>query len=302
MNDRDPLETVLGKPFAPELQDAVQKYRRNLLAASCLSLAITYAGIQVPKEAVFLGILRLDGLTPEKILIGLLLATTYMLVHFSLCCWDSEYEWMLRVSGARKLSLKRMMTHSHDDPNDVRQSTLANWWLERQPATLAALREELRNYDASSKALDSSMKLMEEQRLRAIDAAGRKLMDFDARINSYTKAEDDGHAELIRTGKEVAEQLRRESYITAESQQRLNGLFHTGQELMSTAITKLEDQNTILRDPRIAASLRRFDRTFEMALRLQNARWFFLECGLPIALGSGAVVALYFRLSALWAA
>jgi hypothetical protein len=127
---REAAEQILGKPFAAAMSDATEKIRRNLMVASCLTIAIVILGVRVSQTNTLLGI-SFDGLTADTLKKGLLAVNTYMLIHFLWCMFDELQEWRLRVTGTRSAYITGG-TFGGDDadyPSEPRQSTLHNWWL-----------------------------------------------------------------------------------------------------------------------------------------------------------------------------
>ncbi|WP_155742598.1 hypothetical protein [Variovorax paradoxus] len=126
---REAVEQILGKPFAAAMSDATEKIRRNLMVASCLTIAIVILGVRVSQTNTLLGI-SFDGLTADTLKKGLLAVNIYMLVHFLWCMLDELQEWRLRITGTRSAYITGGTFGSEDAdyPSEPRQSTLHNWW------------------------------------------------------------------------------------------------------------------------------------------------------------------------------
>ncbi|NML29448.1 hypothetical protein [Paraburkholderia antibiotica] len=128
----DNLEAVgkiLGEPVAPEMSDDALKVKRNLLIASFVSIASVLGDLHVNPQSTILG-LQFTGLTSTLINKGLLIVTTYLLVHFAWYFFDAFIEWRIRLTGTKvAFQTGSTLGSQHADyPADPRQSTLYNWW------------------------------------------------------------------------------------------------------------------------------------------------------------------------------
>ncbi len=229
------VEQVLGKPVAAEFSDDALKVRRNLLVASFVSIVSVVGGVHVDPGSTVFG-LKFSGLTPGLINCGLLIITSYLVLHFGWYFFDSLLEWRLRVTGTR-LAFITAGTYASDDadyPANVRQSTLYNWW-KGKSAEVALL-----------------------TKLGA---------DVGPKIEGLGKLIATGHA----PSQESIEQLRSEFKVLMDYMDRTR---------------------SVLAEPRVAVSLRRFDRWFALFLRSQNLRWLLIDAGMPLIAGLCTVLLL----------
>lgn len=140
MADTQEIQRILGAPVFADLTENALRIRRNLLVTSVITLFIYYASIKIKEDSAFLG-LHFEGLTNIKIEIGLLILLLYFLIHFLWFVWDSIYEWRLRITGMSKLS--SVLVEGGDVGDDLRNSTLYNWWrLQSEDIRLAKLKLE----------------------------------------------------------------------------------------------------------------------------------------------------------------
>jgi len=127
---RKAVAEALGKPIAAGLDDEAKKVRRNLLAVSFICLCVSFLGVSISADSTFVGI-KLINLKPSHIRIALGSLAAYFLFHFIWQAWESYGEWCLRLTGTR-LAFTTGSTWGNeacDYPNDPKQSTLYNWWL-----------------------------------------------------------------------------------------------------------------------------------------------------------------------------
>ena len=123
------VEKVLGKPVDGGFTDNALKVRRNLLAISFVSIFIVIAGIKLDPSSSVLGF-KFIGITDSMVTRGLIIATSYLLVHFLWYSFENLLEWRLRVTGTRLAFVtgSRFGSGHADYPDDPRQSTLYSWW------------------------------------------------------------------------------------------------------------------------------------------------------------------------------
>lgn len=130
--NRKAVAEALGNPIAASLDDEAKKVRRNLLAVSFICLFVSFLGVSISSDSAFFGV-KLINLKPSHIKIALGSLTVYFLFHFIWQAWDSYGEWCIRLTGTR-LAFTTGSTwgnESCDYPNDPKQSTLYNWWLDQ---------------------------------------------------------------------------------------------------------------------------------------------------------------------------
>lgn len=135
MATAEEIERILGNPVFAELTDNALKIRRNLLVTAVITLFTHYASIQIKKDTPFLGV-QFEGLDNGKIELGLLILLLYFLSHFLWYVWDSFCEWRLRRTGMSKLKL--MLEEGGDIGDNIRNSTLYNWWRVQSESIRAA--------------------------------------------------------------------------------------------------------------------------------------------------------------------
>lgn len=127
------VQKALGTPVAAELTPHALKVRTNLIIASAISIAVAGVPLHIKDDSSLLG-LKFIGVTDRAIDIGLLLITAYLAIHFAWLVVDAYSEWRLRITGTRVAFItapKWVSGEEPDYPDDPRQSTLYNWWVDK---------------------------------------------------------------------------------------------------------------------------------------------------------------------------
>ncbi|MES2879179.1 MAG: hypothetical protein V4713_12215 [Pseudomonadota bacterium] len=123
------VDKLLGAPVFMEFTENVRKMRAQLLVFSTIAIAVVWMGVKIKPDTPVFGI-TFEGLTENKILLGLLIVITYQFVHFVWTAFDSFLEWRVRTTGARIAFQEPGMPRVRelDYAADPKQSTLYNWW------------------------------------------------------------------------------------------------------------------------------------------------------------------------------
>ncbi|WP_397407894.1 hypothetical protein [Polaromonas sp.] len=132
---------ALGEPFGVEFTDAVAKMRTHLLIAAVISIAAVLLDLRIKPDTPIFGVV-FEGLTEQKILLGLLAINSYLIVHFWWCSLDSLKEWRLRRTGTMVAYVDASATSFFGNENldftdDARQSTLYRWWFQNAKRIVA---------------------------------------------------------------------------------------------------------------------------------------------------------------------
>lgn len=124
---------IMGQPVGFDLSDAAIKVKNLLLTVSIFLLCLVIGDIKVTGAVRFLGV-NLEGFTGFKMIFGLSAAVAWVLIHYLWYAWEVFGEWRLRITGMR-VARQKGSTQGYleaDHPEDPRQSTLYNWWVEQQ--------------------------------------------------------------------------------------------------------------------------------------------------------------------------
>jgi len=125
------LAKALGEPVGFDLSDAAAKIKRNLMLVSLVIIVLVLGELKTSDKLSIFGV-SLEGVTPEKLMLGLGFVLLYSAIHFSWYCFDALGEWYMRVTGTRLAYITgaRYGDKACDYPNDPKQSTLYTWWLQ----------------------------------------------------------------------------------------------------------------------------------------------------------------------------
>lgn len=128
---RDEISKVLGEPVGFDISEVAAKLRRNLILVSMVVLVLILGEIEAGKDFSVLGI-KLTGVTPFKLMVGLSIVLMYTLVHFMWYCYELYSEWVVRVTGTRLgfVTSGKYGAVGADYPDDPKQSTLYTWWVQ----------------------------------------------------------------------------------------------------------------------------------------------------------------------------
>lgn len=147
--DREKIAEVLGAPVGFDISDTASKLRRNLMLISLVVVILIMGEIQPGADVSLFGI-KLTGVTPFKLMVGLSVLLGYNLIHYVWYCYELYSEWALRLTGTR-LAFVTGGSYGRvgaDYPNDPKQSTLYTWWLQ-QSRSIVAYNELLQRVDKS---------------------------------------------------------------------------------------------------------------------------------------------------------
>ncbi|MWV17518.1 hypothetical protein F3I16_15860 [Pseudomonas sp. L-22-4S-12] len=125
------LKKVLGEPIGFDISDAALKVKRNLMLVSLVVIVLVLGELKTSSKISIFGV-SLDGVTPDKMMLGLAVVLIYSLIHYLWYCFELAGEWSLRVTGARLgfVTGAQWAEEGIDYPADPKQSTLYTWWLQ----------------------------------------------------------------------------------------------------------------------------------------------------------------------------
>lgn len=156
------VEQAIGKPVAAEFPEHTIKVRRNLLAASSISIFLILSGAHLDTESAILGF-KFIGATDTHIRTGLLLVTGYFFIHFLWLAWDYFLEWRLRITGTRLAFITgaRFTSGEADYPDDPRQSTLYSWWM-GEAKRVGNINVKIETFNAAMKSYEEKLRALLE--------------------------------------------------------------------------------------------------------------------------------------------
>lgn len=147
---------ILGEPYPLEMSGMAERARRNLLIGCGIALIILIGGLEISEDSAFLGI-KFENLSSQTIYWALTVFIGYELVHFCWLTWNQLAYWRVRLTGVKvvfQTNPAGAFAGGRDEPKDYpeneKQSSLTNWWLEHSrglesvPSILTRLENELK--------------------------------------------------------------------------------------------------------------------------------------------------------------
>ncbi|WP_323151423.1 hypothetical protein [Pseudomonas glycinae] len=128
------ISKVLGEAIGFDISDPALKVKNLLLGLSIVLLAMVVGGVSVGKTVSFLGI-SLEGITGNKMVIGLVIAVCWVTIHHSWYSVEAIKEWRIRLTGQRVAyqTGAGMFGSPHDEaPINPKHASLYNWWREQK--------------------------------------------------------------------------------------------------------------------------------------------------------------------------
>lgn len=135
---RQQISKVLGEPVGFDISETARKLRRNLILVSMIVLILIVGEIEAGTDFSVLGV-KLTGVTPFKLMVGLSIVLVYTFIHFLWYCYEHYCEWSIRVTGTKLTFLTggKRGSVGADYPDDPKQSTLYAWWLQESQSMTA---------------------------------------------------------------------------------------------------------------------------------------------------------------------
>lgn len=124
----------LGEPYPAELSSIAERARRNLLVGCSIAFTLLFGQLKLSETSTIFGV-SFENLTNDVFYIGLLIFLAYQLLHFTWHAWDAFAYWRVRLTGSRVVFQTASRFGSgdeYDSPDDPKQSSLNNWWLEQR--------------------------------------------------------------------------------------------------------------------------------------------------------------------------
>ncbi len=123
------IAKVLGEPIGFDISETAAKLRRNLILVSMLVLVLIVGEIDAGSDFSIFGV-KLIGVTPFKLMIGLSIVLAYTLFNFVWYCYELYSEWSVRITGTKLafVTVAKSGSAGADYPDDPKQSTLYTWW------------------------------------------------------------------------------------------------------------------------------------------------------------------------------
>lgn len=204
---REEMAKVLGEPVGFDISETAAKLRRNLMLVSMLVMVLIVGQIEPGADFSVFGV-KLTGVTPFKLMVGLSIVLAYTFFHFVWCCYEIYSEWSIRITGT-KLSFvtgAKLGATGADYPNNPKQSTLYTWWLQ-EARSMTAYSELLNRVDESIHEFSSHIEQLQK---RDMTSAGSVSQSIQRMSNTLEQVRHSlASAESVITSTRVPESLSR---------------------------------------------------------------------------------------------
>ena len=204
---REEIAKVLGEPVGFDISETAAKLRRNLMLISILVMVLIVGEISAGNDFSIFGV-KLVGVTPSKLMVGLSIVLAYTLLHFLWYCYEHYSEWSIRITGTKLAFVTgaKLGATGADYPDNPRQSTLYSWWLQES--------RSMKAYDELLSRVDESIRRFEShtERLQQIDmtAAGTVSQSIQGMKNTLEQVRSSlASTESTITNTRIPESLER---------------------------------------------------------------------------------------------
>lgn len=204
---REEIAKVLGEPVGFDISEAASKLRRNLLLVSILVMVLILGQIEAGSDFSLFGV-KLTGVTPFKLMVGLSIILAYTFFHFVWYCYEIYSEWSLRITGTKLIFITgaRLGATGADYPDDPKQSTLYTWWMQ-ETRSMRAYSELLSRVDESISQFSSHVEQLQQ---RDMTMAGSVSQSIQGMKNTLEQIRHSlASTEAIVTNTRIPESLAR---------------------------------------------------------------------------------------------
>jgi hypothetical protein len=204
---QEEISKVLGAPVGFDISETASKLRRNLLLVSVVVIILILGEIQPGADVSIFGV-KLIGVTPFKLMVGLSVLLGYNLIHYLWYCYELYSEWAVRITGTRLAFVTggKYGSVGADYPDDPKQSTLYTWW-HQQARAMTAYSHLLERVDESIREFSARTDELQE-----VDrtAAGTVTMSIQGMKNTLEEVRQSlASVESVISDARVPESLRR---------------------------------------------------------------------------------------------
>lgn len=206
--DVEAVQKVLGEPVICEFAPRVHQLRNLLFVVTLIGIGYELGGLTVQDGSSILG-LKVAGLNDQFVRTTLLGIVLYLTLHFVWCAWDYLLEWRLRITGTRVafITTARFASDEGDYPNDPRQSTLYNWWIENAHQ-ISRIEEDMdRMGDDINNLRNSLLEVRDQQELADLNALRQPLNEIHETIRQVKQKVD--NIDKIKRSERTAASLAR---------------------------------------------------------------------------------------------
>lgn len=196
---KEELEKTLGAPIGFGISDTAMKLRRNLLLTSVVIIILVAGEIQPGADFSLLGV-KLTGVTPFKLMVGLAVMLGYNLIHYVWCCYEFYSEWAIRITGTKLgfVTGAKWASEGADYPDDPKQSSLYTWWLQ-EARSIGAYRELLVKVEDGLRSLNGHVDELQAKDMSAAGTVSRSIQEVKSSLDQIQSSVESSEGVILST-------------------------------------------------------------------------------------------------------
>lgn len=196
---KEELEKTLGAPIGFGISDTAMKLRRNLLLTSVVIIILVAGEIQPGADFSLLGV-KLTGVTPFKLMVGLAVMLGYNLIHYVWCCYEFYSEWAIRITGTKLgfVTGAKWASEGADYPDDPKQSSLYTWWLQ-EAQSMGAYRDLLVKVEDGLRSLNGHIDELEVKDMSTAGTVSRSIQEVKSSLDQIKRSVESSESVILST-------------------------------------------------------------------------------------------------------
>ena len=196
---KEELEKTLGAPIGFGISDTAMKLRRNLLLTSVVVIILVLGEIQAGADFSLLGV-KLTGVTPFKLMVGLAVMLGYNLVHFAWYCYEFYSEWAIRITGTKLgfVTGAKWASEGADYPDDPKQSSLYTWWLQ-EARSMGSYRDLLVKVEDGLKSLNGHIDELQRKDMSTAGSVSRSIQEVKSSLDQIKRSVESSEGVILST-------------------------------------------------------------------------------------------------------
>ena len=196
---REEVAKVLGEPVGFDISETASKLRRNLLLVSMLVMVLILGQIEAGTDFSIFGV-KLTGVTPFKLMVGLSIILAYTFFHFAWCCYEMYSEWSIRITGTKLTFITgaRYGAVGADYPDNPKQSTLYTWWIQ-EARSMQAYSDLLNRVDESISQFSSHVEQLQQRDMTMAGSVSQSIQGMKHTLEQVKQALASTEAVVMNT-------------------------------------------------------------------------------------------------------
>ena len=196
---REEIAKVLGEPVGFDISETAAKLRRNLILVSMVVLVLIVGEIEAGSDFSILGV-KLTGVTPFKLMVGLSIVLAYTLIHFIWYCYELYSEWSVRVTGTKLAFVTgaKFGATGADYPDDPKQSTLYTWWIQ-EARSMTAYSDLLKRVDESVQQFSAHVEQLQQRDMTVGGSVSSSIQGMNNTLEQIRRSLDSTESTITNT-------------------------------------------------------------------------------------------------------